>query len=150
MYELCHCFSYNCFIAVKLAGLCVLLAPDYAMSSTEKQRNKALSLLEHPEESPGLPIRRDIDRRILIFRYPSFEPYFSWSLFYSNKTYWIRRVVWDPSKCFPSENAEPLTFGSEVVCPNEVAETLLSSLATISINSPDRKGRKIVKKAIQT
>ncbi|MEM9092983.1 MAG: hypothetical protein AAGC93_30185 [Cyanobacteria bacterium P01_F01_bin.53] len=103
------------------------------MSTTEKQRNKVLSLLDHPEEYPGLPIRRDTDRRLLIFRYPSFEPYFSWSLFYSNKTYWIRRVGWDPSKCFPSENAEPLTFGSEVVCPNEVAETLLSSLATISI-----------------
>ncbi|MFK8183650.1 MAG: hypothetical protein AB8B99_09760 [Phormidesmis sp.] len=100
------------------------------MSTTAKQRKQTYWLLEHPEEYPGLPARDECDRKLLLFRYPSFKPSASWSLFKTGKHYWIRRVEWDCSKCFPTA-IEPLTFGSEAAFLPSAAEQVLSSLSSI-------------------
>jgi hypothetical protein len=101
------------------------------MSTTAKQDEKAYRLLEYPEEYPGLLVRREVDRKLLLFRYPSFEINTSWSLFKTDKAFWIRRIEWDRSKWFPSEDAEPFTFGCEISCSSDFAENILSSLSSI-------------------
>jgi hypothetical protein len=101
------------------------------MSTTAKQEEKAYRLLEYPEEYPGLLERREFDRKLLLFRYPSFGINTSWSLFNTNKEFWIRRIEWDRSRWFPSEDAEPFTFGCEIPCSSEFAEKILSSLSLI-------------------
>lgn len=104
-----------------------------AMSTTAQQDAKAYRLLEYPEIYPGLVARRELDRKLLLFRYPSFEVSTSWSLFGADKECWIRRIEWDRSKWFPSEDAEPFTYGCEVACSTEFSENILSSLSSIKI-----------------
>ncbi len=102
------------------------------MSITAKQEKKAYQLLEYPENYPGLLKRREFDRKLLLFRYPSFDINTSWALFNANKAFWIRRIEWNRSKWLPSQDAEPFTFGCEISCSAEFAENILSSLSSIA------------------
>ncbi|MEN8445767.1 MAG: hypothetical protein ABG776_12220, partial [Cyanobacteria bacterium J06555_13] len=56
------------------------------------------------------------------------------SLFKTEKEFWVRRIEWDSAKRFPSEDAEPFTYGCEVPCSSELAENTLTSLSSIKIS----------------
>lgn len=96
------------------------------------KEEKAYRSLEHPEEYSSLLERSKFDRKLLLFRYPSFAPRTSWSLFNTKNNYYLRRIVWDTSLSFPSHNVDPYTYGSEVVCPSNLAEDILLSLSSIA------------------
>lgn len=110
------------------------------MITTAKQNEKAYQLLEYPEIYPGLLARRKFDRKLLLFRYPSFDVSTSWSLFRTDKEFWVRRIEWDRSKWFPSEDAEPYTYGCEVSCSTELSANILSSLSSIKISPFEQPG----------
>ena len=95
------------------------------------QTKKAIQLLENPENYPMLLTRCRFDRKILLFCYPSFEPSTSWSLFKTDKNYFLRRVEWDGKKSLSSQNSEPFTVGCEVIFSTETAEEILLSLSLI-------------------
>lgn len=101
------------------------------MSTLAKQDKKAYRLLEYPEIYPGLMARREVDRKLVLFRYPSFEVSTSWSLFRANKDSWVRRIEWDPSKQISSDDIEACTYGCEAPCSTELSESVLSSLSSI-------------------
>ncbi len=106
------------------------------MITPAKQDEMAYRLLEYPEDYPGLIERAEMDRKLLLFRYPAFEASTSWSLFKTDETFWIRRIEWarfqrDRSQWVPVQTAEPFTFGCETSCSEEFAEKILSSLSAI-------------------
>ena len=80
---------------------------------------------------PGLIARRQFDRELHLWKYPSFENYCDWSLFRDKNKYWVRRIIGDMSKQPPSNDWEPITYGCEAIFPNEQAEELLRTLAKI-------------------
>lgn len=101
------------------------------MGTFVKQEEQAYRLLEYPERYPGLLERREGDRKMLLFRYPSYAVNTSWSLFETNKVFWVRRIDWDRSKGLPSKETDPFTVGCETFCATELADDILSSLSSI-------------------
>lgn len=101
------------------------------MATPVKQEEQAYRLLEYPERYPGLLKRREGDRKLLLFRYPSSSINTSWSLFETEEAFWLRRIDWDRSKWCPLEDVEPFTFGCEISCSPEFVKDILSSLSVI-------------------
>lgn len=78
-----------------------------------KHDEKAYRLLSFSESYPGLKFWREFERKLLIWRYPSFEPFSSWSLFEKKDNYWVRRIEWDRFLRFPSYDADLYTYSCE-------------------------------------
>jgi hypothetical protein len=112
---------------------------DYA----SEQDRKAHQRLAHPEVYPGLKERRRDQHKILLWRYPSFAPYSSWSIFQVNNHHWVRRIEWQRSRPFPSDNVDPYTYGCEALLAPKVANELLSALGAIAFRpfqQPELRG----------
>jgi hypothetical protein len=92
--------------------------------------DRGRQILEHPELYPGLP-QREYARVILrTWRYPSFEPYFSWAVVQAKGELFLRRVVWDQRR---RDVPEPITFGSEVPLDSKEYSLLLDELQVIKV-----------------
>ena len=104
-------------------------------STRFRQDKKAYYLLEHPEKYPGLIERHESDRKLLLYRYPSFKPSASWSLFENKNIYWIRRIEWNSPKWFPSHHINPCTMGSESTFSSKLAKNVLSSFCSIEFST---------------
>jgi hypothetical protein len=103
------------------------------MKNPSLQDEKAHQILNSPENYPGL-VRRGIgERRLLMWRDPAFEASVSWAVFSNQNESWVRRIIWDRSLRFPSHDAEPYTYGSEVSLPHHRAKELVDSLSAISL-----------------
>jgi hypothetical protein len=103
------------------------------MQRTSPTYEKAHQILNHPEIYPGLINRNPDDRRFLMWHYPSFEAYRSWALFWKEEDCWVRRIIWDQSLRFPSNDFDPYTYGCEILIPFEKAQELINSLSEISL-----------------
>jgi hypothetical protein len=93
-------------------------------------RRRAMLLLEHPESYPALPSRPSSRLRILIWKYPSFEPFASWALMADKQATFVRRVVWDPTK---DNMLEPVTYGAESPIEASVADQVLTELSALTL-----------------
>ena len=112
-----------------------------------RSTNKAHQLLTHPESYRGLKRRNKCDRKLLIWSYPSFSAYCSWSLFVEQNAIeqicFIRRIKLVRSKCLPCEQTEPYTLGSEVITDFQQATEIIDRLCEIklqSLETPDPIG----------
>jgi len=93
---------------------------------------KAIEILTHPENYPGL---HKVDRgsiKLQIWQYPAFGVYSSWILYKANRSFGIRRVEWNRfTKAFP---LEPITYGSDAILPTIDANSILSKLTAIKLS----------------
>ena len=101
--------------------------------------NKAHQLLTNPESYPGLKIRSKCDRSFLIWSYPSFANYYSWSLFIepdAKQICFIRRIKW-VRQCLLKERIEPYTIGSEAIIDFQRAKEIIDRFYQIKLPSCD-------------
>jgi hypothetical protein len=98
--------------------------------NTPNLRTAALQLLEHSELYPGLPVHKPVRVRARLWRYPSFEPFISWTVLDVKGKFFVRRVVWEQT---PTPLPQPTTFGSEATFDAKVFSTLAQSLQALSI-----------------
>ena len=102
--------------------------PDFPQSVA-----KAHKLISEPENYPGLKKRTKIDRKLLVWRYPSFSASCSWSLFMKEKICVVRRIVWDRTRHSLYSKTDPYTLGSEAFIDYPKAEDLLAGLSKIRL-----------------
>lgn len=101
------------------------------MAASKTIEEKVYSILTNSHLYPGLVERREFERELHLWEYPSFENYCTWSLYKDKDKYWARRIMWDSSKQPLSSDWEPITYGCEAIFPNEWAEELLATLSRI-------------------
>jgi hypothetical protein len=114
-----------------------------------EQLKKAEQRLMNPETYPGLIQRNRQQRKLLIWCYPTFQPYSSWSIFDVDHHYWVRRIEWSrarhfSSNTFSSDDVDPYTYGCEAVIGNKSANTLLTTLSEFTLRpfqQPELMGR---------
>jgi hypothetical protein len=114
------------------------------MNFASKHDQEAHQRLANPETYSGLLQRSRDQRKLMLWRYPTFEPYSSWSIFQVDHHYWVRRIEWNRSRRFPSDNVSPYTYGCEAVIANQSVNTLLSNLSELTFRpfqQPELAGR---------
>jgi hypothetical protein len=89
-------------------------------------------IMAAPWSYPGL-IHREPNSLLLSFSiHDSIRTWSSWYVFMSNMQFFVRRIEWPKGEDrFPILAAGPTTFGSEVVIPKAVAESLIDSALNI-------------------
>lgn len=92
--------------------------------------DQALRLLESPLGYPGLPDHPRVRVLLRVWRYPSFQPYASWTLAQAREEVFLRRITWDQRHPLADT---PVTFGAEVVIQAQAYEPLLSTLRSIQL-----------------
>ncbi|MEP0872976.1 hypothetical protein NDA01_24470 [Trichocoleus desertorum AS-A10] len=93
---------------------------------------KAYHRVKNPEAYPGLVERRKDQRKLFLWRYPSFAPYSSWSIFQEENYYWIRRIEWNQRQRLPEHPDDIFDYGCEALLANQVVNELLSTLGAIA------------------
>ncbi len=92
---------------------------------------KALELLRQPEQYLGLPSRNLRDRYFLIWEYPSFFPFATWTLSKVDDGFFVRRIRWRRLASPPHNLIEPDTFGADVSLPPSIALKLMDELTSL-------------------
>ncbi|MGO1072018.1 hypothetical protein [Lysobacter sp. CA199] len=92
----------------------------------------AESSLRHPERFASLPPRSGLDRRLLLWRFPSFQPYSAWSIFIEREACWIRRLEYDRTRQ-PLAIAEPDVYGAEARIDRTRADELLREFESLTL-----------------
>ncbi|MBO9880719.1 hypothetical protein [Xanthomonas sp. D-109] len=89
----------------------------------------ALEILKKPECFKSLPQRTEFERKLCLWRAPSFSTHSSWSIFQPPRStnYIVRRLEHNPHRGLPINIDDPHIFGAEaLVCPELVAQTITS------------------------
>jgi hypothetical protein len=92
---------------------------------------RAREILDSPLAYPGLVQRKRARVPLRVWRYPSFEPYCSWSVVESNEAQFIRRIVWDQSR---TSLVEPATYGCEAPLEPQTFGLLMSELHALELS----------------
>jgi hypothetical protein len=96
------------------------------------QERKAIEILSAPESYGGLPNRKQSDRLVYLWEYPSFAPYVSWTIYRGDKdARFVRRLVWDRLGDAGKALASPSIFGYESAVPLADIDHLLNDLNEI-------------------
>jgi hypothetical protein len=109
------------------------------------------SPLEIPEEFPALPYRPEHERRLLAWRYPSFDAHSSWSIFETRKSgeFIVRRLEYDPRDQARETLSTPDIYGAESPLPAKTATSILSAFESLQIPTFRRPPVSIVLDGIQ-
>lgn len=119
------------------------------MMQIPQSLDKAHQLLTHPESYRGLKIRSKCDRSLLIWSYPAFSAYCSWSLFIEQKAReqicFLRRIKWVRSVSMGSSfrAIDPYSIGSEAIIDLQQATEIINRFCQIklpSLESPNTIG----------
>lgn len=114
------------------------------MPTFSAREDAATDLLLRPEAFPSLPQRHAMERKLLLWRLPSFEPHSSWALYHlqREKRHLVRRLEHDPSRGIPLNADDPHIFGTESPFPSAEAQELLEKLE--AINAPMFRMPKVI------
>lgn len=119
------------------------------MMQIPQSLDKAHQLLIHPESYRGLKIRNKSDRSLLIWSYPAFSAYCSWSLFIEQKAReqicFLRRIKWVRSVSVGSSFTVvyPYSIGSEAIIDLPQTTEIIDRFCQIklpSLESPNTIG----------
>lgn len=100
---------------------------------TQARDEAALQLLKNPERFPSLPRRRDDQRRLCLWRQPSFIPFSSWSLFQDGDGFVVRRLEYDRSLGLPIHPDDPHVYGSEAVVDAAQVRDILDAFTAVEL-----------------
>ncbi|WP_152613568.1 hypothetical protein [Inquilinus limosus] len=100
-------------------------------TATAHDDGPARALLDRAEAYPGLVEHRNARQLLRLWRYPSFEPWCSWTVIEARSGLFLRRVIWDQHD--RSGMPQPVTYGCEAPLPPEVIGPVLGDLAAIRL-----------------
>lgn len=100
---------------------------------TPARDEAALQLLRNPERFPSLPRRRENERRLCLWREPSFIPFSSWSLFQDGNGFVVRRLEYDRSLGLPIHPDDPHVYGSEALIDTVQTREILDAFAALEL-----------------
>ncbi|HVH34128.1 MAG TPA: hypothetical protein VM847_08475 [Tahibacter sp.] len=98
---------------------------------THAHDEAALQLLRNPERFPSLPRRSENERRLSLWREPSFIPLSSWSLFQDGSSFVVRRLEYDRSLGLPIQPDDPHIYGSEAIIDAARVRDILATFAAL-------------------
>ena len=105
------------------------------MNQAATREAVAMQMLQSPESFGSLPKRSEVERQLLLWRFPSFTTHSSWALYRParERQFVVRRLEHDPQRGFPSNVEDPHVFGSEALLGEERANQILSELEALQV-----------------
>lgn len=106
----------------------------------ESVESKARRLLLEPDRHPGLIARNEHQRKLLIWCFPSFQPYSSWALYHEkqrnkDEAFYVRRLQWDGMFELPRSTDEPTVFGGDSRIADETAHSLIAGMQSVKFEA---------------